>query len=347
MYWSQKGLRSPDGLWDIGYYCVQGATTPNPTDGTLGNVCVAGGFWDLGSFESVNCKPGTFRTDIKGTSEADCTACTPGQYCSGTFISSTQSCTAGYYCSAGSTIPTSTAADKGYYSLAAASTQTAWATGTYNPLTGQSTCVTWLAGYYWDVAGLAEDIKDWPTGNYWPAGSNSPTRWPIGTYNDLTNGIAVTDWKDWPSGKYWSSEGLSAPAGTWTAGYYCKTKSQLQAAETADPVNNYYGPWPVGHYWPAGTGEPIKCPPGTYNPANKKTVVTDWIDWTAGTYCTDSGRSTDGVICAAGYFWVAKSTKYKPASGNVQLETNDLLDQELWYQVLLEHIKVKENKQIE
>ena len=125
MYCSQKGLRSPDGLCDIGYYCIQGATTPNPTDGTLGNVCVAGGFCDLGSFESVTCKPGTFNTATKGTSEADCIACTPGQYCAGTFISSTQPCTAGYYCTAGSTIPTSTAAAKGYYSGAAASDQTA------------------------------------------------------------------------------------------------------------------------------------------------------------------------------------------------------------------------------
>jgi hypothetical protein len=37
MYCSQQGLQSPDGLCDIGYFCIQNAITPNPTDGTTGN----------------------------------------------------------------------------------------------------------------------------------------------------------------------------------------------------------------------------------------------------------------------------------------------------------------------
>lgn len=124
MYCSQAGLRAPDGLCDIGYYCVENATSPNPTDGTTGDVCSAGGFCDLGSFETVSCKPGTFNPDTLGTSEADCTACTAGKYCSGTMISAeTGDCTAGYYCPAGSTIPTAVASDKGYYSETGASDQ--------------------------------------------------------------------------------------------------------------------------------------------------------------------------------------------------------------------------------
>jgi len=80
MFCSQQGLKSPDGLCDMGYFCISKATTPNPTDGTTGNVCVAGGFCDLGSFESVSCRPGTFNTNTGGTSEAECIACTPGKY---------------------------------------------------------------------------------------------------------------------------------------------------------------------------------------------------------------------------------------------------------------------------
>jgi len=86
-YCSQVGLKAPDGLCDMGYFCKQGATSPNPTDGTTGNVCKAGGFCDMGSFESVSCKPGTFNSKTLATSEAECIACTPGKYCSGSFIS--------------------------------------------------------------------------------------------------------------------------------------------------------------------------------------------------------------------------------------------------------------------
>jgi len=258
MFCSQKGLKAPDGLCDMGYYCVLKSTTPNPTDGTTGNVCVAGGFCDLGSFESVSCKPGTFNANTKGTSEAECIACTAGKYCSGTFISApTGDCTAGYYCEAGSTIPTATVADKGHYTQAGASSQTPCATGTYNPLPGQSACVPCRKGYYCDVEGLAEDIKDCTTGHYCPQGVSTPTRCPIGTYNDLTNGESLTDCKACLPGKYCSSEGLSAVAGTCAAGYFCKTKSELETPETQD-VNGNFGPCPVGHYCPAGTAEPIK-----------------------------------------------------------------------------------------
>lgn len=56
---------------------------PNPTDGTTGNVCEAGGYCDLGSYQSTPCAPGTFNPDTGAQSEADCKACTPGYYCTG------------------------------------------------------------------------------------------------------------------------------------------------------------------------------------------------------------------------------------------------------------------------
>lgn len=113
---------------------------------------------------------------------------------------------------------------------------------------------------------------------------------------------------------YCSSEGLSWPAGTCSAGYYCKTKSTLQAPETED-ANGNFGPCPVGHYCPAGTAEPIKCPPGTYNALTKKSLLSQCLTCSAGTYCPESGRSTDGLDCSAGYYCIAGSIQSKPASG--------------------------------
>lgn len=59
-YCTQTGLTSPDGLCDPGYYCIAGAITPNPTDGTTGNVCQVGGFCEYGSKRVVTCPPGTY-----------------------------------------------------------------------------------------------------------------------------------------------------------------------------------------------------------------------------------------------------------------------------------------------
>jgi hypothetical protein len=312
MFCSQKGLKSPDGLCDIGYYCIGKATTPNPTDGTTGNKCSKGGFCDLGSFESASCPPGTFNPDEGGTSEADCTACTPGKYCQGTNLEAvTGDCTAGYYWEAGSSIPTRATAQKGYYTEAGASEQTPWAKGKFNPYPAQSACLDCLEGYYWDETGMSENLKDCPTGRYCPAGTIDPVRCSIGYYNEKTNGIAVADCKPWLPGKYCNSEGLSASVGQWSAGYFCKTKSTLQAPETEDADGNF-GPCPVGHYWPQGTAEPVPWPPGTYNSLTKKTQLSDCLDCSAGKYCKDSGNTADGPDWSAGYYWAAKSTQFKP-----------------------------------
>lgn len=306
MYCSQVGLKAPDGLCDMGYFCISKSSTPNPTDATTGNKCIAGGFCDMGSFTSVSCKPGTFNKNTLATSEAECIACTAGKYCSGSFISAeTGDCTAGYYCEAGSTIATATAADKGYYTLAGASQQVICPTGFYQPEPGSSSCNECLAGYYCPTEGLAEDITLCPTGSYCPytatTGTVNQVSCPLGTFNQFTKQTLLTDCQDCTPGSYCNQLGLSAVAGTCSQGYYCKTKSTLQQPETED-VNGNFGPCPVGHYCPSGTAEPIKCPPGTYNALTKQYLLAHCLTCTQGTYCTESGRSSDGVSCSAGFY---------------------------------------------
>jgi len=148
---------------------------------------------------------------------------------------------------------------------------------------------------------MAENIKDCPTGHYCLEGSSSATRCPIGTFNPLTNGEALSACQDCLPGSYCSSEGISSVSGACSAGYFCKTKSQQQASETPS-VDGNYGPCPVGHYCGAGTSEPVRCPPGTYNPSTKQSLLTNCINCSAGTYCAESGRSANGVACSAGFF---------------------------------------------
>jgi hypothetical protein len=44
------GLNQPEGPCSAGYYCLSGASTPTPTDGTTGNVCPQGKYCLEGSF---------------------------------------------------------------------------------------------------------------------------------------------------------------------------------------------------------------------------------------------------------------------------------------------------------
>lgn len=103
MFCSQSGLGSPDGLCDPGYFCTSKATVPNPTDGTTGDVCPAGGFCEMGSKVSGSCPPGSYNPNTAGKSQQSCTVCDPGKYCSGSnSVTPTGDCDAGYYCPTGS-----------------------------------------------------------------------------------------------------------------------------------------------------------------------------------------------------------------------------------------------------
>jgi len=82
-----------------GYYCTGGASIGTPTDGATGNICPTGHFCEAGSTAADACPDGTFLGDEGGTEEADCRACTPGNYCEGLGRSAeTGACAAGYYC---------------------------------------------------------------------------------------------------------------------------------------------------------------------------------------------------------------------------------------------------------
>jgi len=62
------------------------------------------------------------------------------------------------------------------------------------------------------------------------------------------------------AGMYCPVPGATAPAGNCSNGYYCATNSS-----SAQPTDGTTGDeCPVGHYCPAGTGQPLPCEDGTY-----------------------------------------------------------------------------------
>jgi hypothetical protein len=60
----------------------------------------------------------------------------------------------------------------------------------------------------------------------------------------------------------------------------------------------------VGHYCLEGTGDPIQCPPGTFNP-NAGSVDSDACgQCTQGYYCSQPGLGAVEGDCPVGYFCV-------------------------------------------
>jgi hypothetical protein len=49
-YCMTPGLNQSEGPCSAGYYCLSGASTPTPTDGTTGNMCPQGKYCLEGSF---------------------------------------------------------------------------------------------------------------------------------------------------------------------------------------------------------------------------------------------------------------------------------------------------------
>lgn len=301
-YCSQAGLSEPDGLCDPAYYCGSGSTSPAPQTrrnlASTGGVCPAGGYCEQGSKYPTRCPPGTFST-VAGQDEAsDCVACTNGHYCIGTINPSTSGkCSAGYYCNNKSTIPTQNVAQQGYYAVEGSANQSPCATGTYNPFFAQSSCLACKAGYYCPSTTM-KVMTECPTGKYCLAGATGTTNCPAGTYNDRTKATASSECKACPPGKYCNA-GSSSPTADCTQGYYCR-KGSTTATPSGSATN--YGVCPQGHYCPTGTGDPIQCPPGTYNSNTGRWLSTHCATCTAGYYCSQPALTNREGQCPVGYY---------------------------------------------
>ncbi len=108
-YCNQRGLSTPVGPCDAGFYCTSGSNTSRPIGGAAfgGDQCPAGAYCLSGSAPlGTLCAPGRFNPSI-GMSA--CSLCSAGFYCPsvGNIADSTLSCPIGYYCPSGSALPTS------------------------------------------------------------------------------------------------------------------------------------------------------------------------------------------------------------------------------------------------
>ena len=166
---------------------------------------------------------------------------------------------------------------------------------------------------------MTDNFTPCPTGYYCLAGQKDPTICPQGTYNPTTHATVATHCLECPPGKWCGSEGLAAPSGDCDAGYFCSRRVIEKAPaeqDTAETVPRW-GPCPLGHYCPAATAYPYKCPIGKYNAVVNQDEETDCQNCDAGYYGETTGltASTCTGKCAAGFYCLAGSTTHSPESG--------------------------------
>ena len=134
---------------DAGFYCIEGAIRPDPTDGITGKICPAGGYCLRGATSVSSCPSGKYNPE-EGAKVADsCIVCLPGKYCFGSANPApTGECTAGYYCPAGSSSPTQNSVPVGHYAPAGSDFAIPCPRGTYQPSTQKEACIDCEEGSY-------------------------------------------------------------------------------------------------------------------------------------------------------------------------------------------------------
>ncbi|XP_042595396.1 multiple epidermal growth factor-like domains protein 6 [Cyprinus carpio] len=166
-----------------------------------------------------------------------------------------------------------------------------------------------------------------PPGFYCPDGTKHATQFPCprGYYNPEPMTHSLDSCLPCPPGHYCEKEHLSAVSGKCKAGWFC-----VSAAWNAQPfdLDNYTnanclcpasstgGRCQEGFYCPAGTSEPVSCPPGAF--CNATGLAQPSGPCCPGYYCTKeatSSRPTDGItgnICPPGTYCDEGSSAPQP-----------------------------------
>ena len=113
-YCGSTGLSSPTADCWAGFYCLEGAQSPNnPTLDDTGGPCPVGHYCPNGTSYPLGCNAGTYSAS---TGAAECTPCPAGYYCLENSTSYASSpCSMGHYCPLGTGNPTQYPCDKGYF----------------------------------------------------------------------------------------------------------------------------------------------------------------------------------------------------------------------------------------
>nr|DBA16528.1 TPA: hypothetical protein GDO54_003912 [Pyxicephalus adspersus] len=350
LYCEEAGLAVPSGECAAGYFCINGATTPKPTDSIRGNICPPGTFCPNGSHHPQLCPAGTFSADYSLGNVSQCKPCPAGYYCQSPGITSpTGQCLEGYYCEHRE-VPvrdlTLFLCPEGYFCPAGTqfSTQYSCPPGTYGPRHGVSNvteCVLCPSGKYcrypgqveptgncsagyWCKGGAVEECpRDGVTGELCPRGhycsegffcpQGTGLNWtacPPGTYSSEPGLESVSDCRLCDGGKYCMFYNATSASGNCSAGYYCIVGSQIPNPEVE--LSGFAGPCPSGHYCTSGSIVPSPCPAGTFSSMTKLHSESECSPCPPGHFCDSPGLVIPTGQCYEGFYCVSSSTSSQP-----------------------------------
>lgn len=316
-----------------GYYCIGGSFTPTPAGqlsvlgSSIGDICPRGHYCVAGTSSPQACPPATYSPTFGNDALNDCLPCQPGFYCDGNAtVTPTLQCGAGHYCPGGASTPTQVVCPAGFFCPTGSALPEACAAGTYNPVSNASACLTCPEGFFCPNATVTP--VDCPAGYFCPNGTSRGTEAPCppGTFSAATNLVSVDQCTPCSPGMYCGVAGQSAPTGPCDEGFYC-----VSGANVSSPTYGFESGYtcsiagwgdgdcpgddgnstvpgtgdicPPGHFCPAGSPNPLQCPPGTFNPAYGRSQNTSGCQpCTPGFTCPDSATVSPTVPCAATFY---------------------------------------------
>ena len=338
------GQSAPDGDCTAGYYCLNGAVSPLPSEDAQGGKCPKGYYCPAGSTSAIKCTPGYYCATTGLTTPTG--TCLEGYYCTeGASIqnprdgSSGNICPAGYYCPQGSAYPTPCGI--GYYQpyqeKIASTDCVICGAGFYcNSLAATSVTGLCYAGYSCPAGSTAGNpvATICPAANSCGLGSGSPTVCPDTYYQDQ---IGQSVCKTCPAGFYCDkgTTGVTTPT-ICPVGYICPAGTSSSSKIACEygyfnpflgqsscqicPTGQYCGSGPltagtvcdIYSYCPEGTTFPEpNCAPGTYTDQNGLQTMNQCKQCIIGSYCTNG--IVQGV-CNAGYYCASGSDTPTPDS---------------------------------
>lgn len=288
------GLPLPSGECFAGYFCNGSAAFPTQYEAPQGHFTLEG------ASSPGPCNPGTYNANQR---QMNCTVCPERYYCDRTGVIEPSECPQGHFCPVGTALPER--CPEGTFSAQLG-------------LLNAEECTQCSPGYYCSSNGLVEPSgkclpgfyctlgSPFPNpnaiefggpchrGHYCPEGSTESIPCPRGSYMPNQQAKSVSECMLCPEGRYCNDTALLEPTGDCKAGFYCSL-----GALTATPLDNSTGDicW-EGHYCPTASGEPIKCPPGTFADVTGKEVC----DTCPERFFCDGDDSTSYEICPAGHY---------------------------------------------
>ena len=304
-----------------GYYCLNSGIINNAK---MPTICPAGSFCPSRSSAARPCPQGTYSIELGLTQQSDCVSCPAGFYCIGGQSSVSGKCKDGYYClgSAYLDMPqndnTGGICPQGFYCPATAIMGNAnpipCPPGTYNDAFGatdSSFCLLCQAGYFCPLRGGTS--ATYFTGTTYQC--HSGYLCIQGSVTPYPNEGGVTGRPCNPG--YYCSAGASSesPCLEGTYNPYLSQGSCLTcpAGKLCDvQMMTTFKSCPAGSYCSGGSSVPTPCDAGTYSPLSDLSLSSECLSCDPGFSCPNTGMTSIGPACDAGYVCTGGSTSATP-----------------------------------